>query len=122
MFTIHAQSQIKEQFPTLTLCEQSKKKGELWAAMSDEEKQPYNTLAQRDVERFDREVLELRTQGWFTNKDGVKSTDLKRKLTRDDKKKAAETKIKEADLKAIEKTKTLEAKVKEVLKKDNPKA
>ena len=106
------------------MCELSKKKGELWAGMSDEEKQPYYTLAERDVERYDREVLELRTQGWFTNEDGVKSTDLKRKLSRDDKKKAAEAKIKGSDLKTIEKTKTLDDKVKVVLKlkKDNRKA
>jgi len=58
-----------------------KKKGELWTQMTEKEKQPFVELAAKDHERYDREVLHLRTHGFFINKDGKKSTDMKKKLS-----------------------------------------
>jgi len=43
----------------------------------------YQDLLVQDNLRYDREVEELRTNGFFVNSDGIKSTDLKKKLTKD---------------------------------------
>ena len=47
----------------------------MWNNMSDEQKEPFNKLAQADKERYDRQKQELDTQGYFTLDDGTKSTD-----------------------------------------------
>ena len=58
-----------------------RKKAELWSKMSDKEKAPYLELSAADHDRYEKEVLHLRTHGFFINKDGVKSTDIKKKVS-----------------------------------------
>jgi len=57
-----------------------KKKGELWSTMSEADKIPYVKLSNIDQERYDQEVKQLRTYGFFIDKNGVKSTDMKKKV------------------------------------------
>ena len=56
---------------------------------------PYELLAEKDVARFDNEVMHLRTHGFFINEDNVKSTTLKKKQTREEQKAITEKKDKE---------------------------
>lgn len=54
----------------------AKEIGEKWAAMSEKEKQPYELLQAKDKDRHEKEMADLKKNGFFVNKDGVKSTDL----------------------------------------------
>jgi hypothetical protein len=53
-----------------------KKSSELWGKITEKEKATWDALAAKDVERFDKETKDLADKGYFTTKDGVKSTDL----------------------------------------------
>lgn len=44
--------------------------------MTDKEKEPYFQLGREDKIRYDKQTLDLYTQGYFTTEDGTKSTDL----------------------------------------------
>lgn len=105
-FNSSAHQQIKANFPDLSLQDLMRKKAELWSKMSDKEKGPYVELSAKDHDRFEKEVLHLRTHGFFINKDGVKSTDLKKKVSLEERKKQAqlsqETKLKESQAKEKE--------------------
>lgn len=47
-------------------------------------------MHEQDKARFDKEVDQLRTVGYFINSEGVKSTDLERKLSKRERVAAAE--------------------------------
>lgn len=79
-FTIHSHEQVKNKFPNLTLVDMMRKKAELWNIMSEIDKKPYLNLAAIDHKRFEDEVLQLKSNGFFINKDGVKSSDKKKKV------------------------------------------
>ena len=51
----------------------------IWQRMTDDEKRPYEVESNKDKLRKEREDRELEQQGYFTLKDGTKSTDLKPK-------------------------------------------
>ena len=70
---------IKAQNPNIKHTEIVGKLGELWNGMSDKEKKLYETESAKDHQRHSREVEQLRTIGYFVNKDGIKSTELKKK-------------------------------------------
>ena len=48
--------------------------------MSEANKMPYVKLSNIDQARFDQEVMQLQTNGFFISKDGVKSTDMTKKV------------------------------------------
>jgi hypothetical protein len=47
-----------------------------WKLMTDQAKQKYHKLAEQDKLRHHKECEELKSKGYFINKDGVKSTDM----------------------------------------------
>jgi hypothetical protein len=47
--------EVKAQNPNIRITKISKKLGELWKALSDEEKRNYQEMARRDRERYERE-------------------------------------------------------------------
>lgn len=51
--------------------------------MSDEEKRPYIDMSLKDKIRRHHECEQLTTLGYFVNERGVKSTDMKVKVTRE---------------------------------------
>lgn len=51
----------------------------VWQRMTDDEKKPYELESKKDKLRKERQDRELEQQGYFTLKDGTKSTDLKPK-------------------------------------------
>lgn len=57
--------------------ERMKKFGEEWKLLTDKDKTKYVKMAEDDVKRFEKETQELEEKGYFVNKDGIKSTDLK---------------------------------------------
>jgi hypothetical protein len=52
---------------------------ELWKTLSDAEKTKYFKLSADDKLRYQNEMQQLLTQGYFVNEDGIKSTDQKKK-------------------------------------------
>jgi len=53
---------------------------ERWDALTDAKKKPYEKLAADDKVRLEKEREQLCTYGYFINADGVRSTELTRKL------------------------------------------
>ena len=49
----------------------------MWAVISDSDKQPYVDMVAQDRLRYKEQRRELLTKGYFTLKDGSKSTDSK---------------------------------------------
>jgi len=111
-----AQPQVKHDFPELPQADRFRKIFEQWAAMTPKEKMPYEQQALEDAKRYDNEVDQLRTHGFFVNADGVKSTDLKKKVSLEERKKIAEEKEK-----VKEKEKAQKLKEKERFDKDKAK-
>ena len=52
---------------------------ETWKAMSSEEKKPFESMAQKDADRFAKEKKEFNDTGFFTNTEGVHSSKLEAK-------------------------------------------
>ena len=53
-----------------------------WGQMGDVEKKSYNELHYADVKRFEKEKIDLDTQGFFINKEGQDSRTLRVKVKR----------------------------------------
>ena len=51
------------------------KSAEMWKALSDDDKKPYNDKATADEKRYKDQLAELEEKGYFTMPDGTKSTD-----------------------------------------------
>jgi hypothetical protein len=51
----------------------------MWSKLSEKSKKPYDDMATKDHSRYEKEVDQLRTKGYFINIDGVKSTDKKKR-------------------------------------------
>lgn len=88
--------------------------------MTEKEKQPFVELAAKDHERYDREVLHLRTHGFFINKDGKKSTDMKKKLSQEERKKQEKASQEAKGKSDKEKEKAAREKALELAKLDKP--
>lgn len=66
---------LKEQ-KNLKHTEAAKLCGDLWGKLSEAEKQPFIDLANKDKERYEKQLKELQTKGYFIMQDGTKSSDV----------------------------------------------
>lgn len=73
---------LRNKNPQLAITEISKLMGQKWNKMSEKQKSPYYLQAENDQVRYQKEMNELMTKGFFINQDGVKSTDLVNKKKR----------------------------------------
>lgn len=64
-----------------SITEASKKIGEEWKLLTDAGKAKYVKMADQDKLRFEKEMNELNSKGYFVNSDGIKSTDILPKLS-----------------------------------------
>ena len=87
-----------------------KKKAEIWKTLSEKQKKKYEDESKKDHTRREKEVLHLRQHGFFVDKNGVKSTDLKKKVSREDAKKATASKDQEKVKAKAERVKAQELK------------
>ena len=55
---------------------------EKYHKLTDAARKPFENESAQDRVRYENEVDQLRTNGFFVNKDGVKSCDLKKKVSR----------------------------------------
>ena len=56
-----------------------------WAKMTDEEKEPYVKLEQRDLARHEKQMAEYKENGYFIKPDGTKSNEgISKKSKNDD--------------------------------------
>jgi hypothetical protein len=83
---------IAAKFPNIPLTQLMKKKAELWKSLSEKQLKKYEDASKKDHERREKEILHLRQHGFFVDKNGVKSTDLKKKVSREEAKKATASK------------------------------
>ena len=75
-FSINKQKEVRQKNPDVPSTEVAKIMGKQWAKFSEKQKAPYHCQAQKDLVRFDKETKELMEFGFFTNQDGIKSTDV----------------------------------------------
>ena len=68
--------------PGMKITEVMRKIAEAWNSMTSTQKKPFEDLAAQDKVRHDNEIKQLKTKGFFINSEGVKSTDLKKKITK----------------------------------------
>ena len=47
----------------------------MWKELAEDKKLKYVNLSVKDKKRYKKEMDEMKTKGYFTNKDGVKSTE-----------------------------------------------
>ena len=66
---------LKAEEPTLSVTEGAKRNGAAWKAMDAKAKAKYIALHEEDVTRFEKQTAELESKGYFTMKDGTKSTE-----------------------------------------------
>ena len=79
---------LKKQFPDKKVAEIFSMIAEKFAKLTDAAKKPYEDESKADRTRHENEIDQLRTNGFFVNKDGVKSCDMKKKVSKDNSKKA----------------------------------
>ena len=71
-FSIEKMSEIKEANPQMSHTQAISECGKQWNSLNDEEKKPYEALAASDKARYQKEMEELETQGYYTNAHGLK--------------------------------------------------
>ena len=79
-FSIQNSKALKEKSPEIAHLDVMKKSGEDWKLMTDQQKQKYEKLSLQDKARYQKETDMLEAKGYFINKEGVKSTNIKPEL------------------------------------------
>lgn len=69
-FSNEKRPEVNEKFPDLKAKEVMSKLGEMWSSCSEEDKEPYNDLAKKDKERYERQMGEYEDGGVFYDEDG----------------------------------------------------
>lgn len=78
-------SALKKEFPDKSATEIMKLTSEKFKNLTEAAKKPYEAESAKDRVRYENEIDQLRTHGFFVNKDGVRSCDLKKKVSRNSK-------------------------------------
>lgn len=76
------QKSLREKNPSLGITEISKLAGQKWNKLSEKQKSPFYLQSEQDNQRYQNEMNELMTKGFFVNQEGTKSTDLVNKKKR----------------------------------------
>lgn len=79
-FTVEMLKNPTDKLNALNHQEKIKEMGSMWKELSDDQKAVYQKMAEEDKARYERETREMEEQGYFINKDGIKSTDIKPEL------------------------------------------
>ena len=66
IFLAESREKCKKEFPNASVCEQSKKIGEWWKNLSDDEKKTYQDKSVKDKERYERQKKEFDETGKFS--------------------------------------------------------
>ena len=80
IYMLSAQKDIHQQNPNLKLAETSKLIGEQWRNLSDDEKEKYSQIVVKDKHRYEQQVQDLLTKGFFIMQDGSKSSEHQKKI------------------------------------------
>lgn len=75
-FTNDVRPGIMKSHPEKKITEVAKIIGEAWNKLSDKQKVPFEKKNEKDKVRYQEEMDQLMTKGFFINQDGVKSTDI----------------------------------------------
>ena len=75
-------AEVKRDNPDLRQPEVMAKCGEMWKGYSEKDKAPYNKMHEEDVAFVEKQKKELEKKGYYTLKNGQKSTDLEEKKKR----------------------------------------
>mmetsp|Transcript_24464 Transcript_24464/g.37939 ORF Transcript_24464/g.37939 Transcript_24464/m.37939 type:complete len:144 (-) Transcript_24464:104-535(-) len=74
-FSMAEVNKIKEKEKLEKHTDAMKRAGEIWSEMSDKEKKPFIKLREKDVARYEKQMKEMETNGFFEMDDGSKSSD-----------------------------------------------
>ena len=107
---------VREQNPDLKMAQVTTKSAADWGTLSKSKKAKYEKQAIADKQRHQKEVHQLETKGFFVNKDGVKSCELKKKRSRADMKLAKEKLQKSKEAEKVRKQKMNDLKKKKMAK------
>ena len=71
-------NQFKKENPNekIEISKLAKESGVKWNEMTMINKEKYEKLQQKDHERYNDQLAQIRKNGYFTTEDGIKSTDL----------------------------------------------
>ena len=72
-FMIETTKKLTEKNPSLKQKEKVTKAAEVWKALTDKQKTKYNKLAEDDKLRYDNQMKQFESKGWFILADGSKS-------------------------------------------------
>ena len=75
-FSNSVRPDIMKKHPTKKITEIAAIIGEAWNKLSDKQKVPFEKKNEADKVRYQEEMDQLMTRGYFINQDGVKSTDI----------------------------------------------
>lgn len=74
--------QNKESLKGLSVPDIARKISAAWAEMTDKQKEKFEALSEKDGERYEDQINQIKKNGFFMTLDGTKSTDLPQKTKR----------------------------------------
>jgi len=89
-FSVETAKEIRLANPSIKIGEVGSQVKAKWDGLSDAKKKPYEKLADDDKARMEKERDQLCTYGYFIDKDGVRSTELTRKIGKRERQENAE--------------------------------
>ena len=75
IFLNNMYAETAEKLSSKSLSEVSKAIGQKWKKLTDSQKKPFEDASAKDAKRHEREMKQFTKLGYFTNSDGIKSTD-----------------------------------------------
>ena len=73
---------LAKEIGSVKVADVAKKLSERWGALTPKQKKKYEDLAEKDQVRYQNQIDELRSNGYFMMEDGTKSTDTEPKKKR----------------------------------------
>lgn len=72
-FNVHSQKQILQENPNFSLMDSSKRVSELWKKLDVSERENFEKMAQKDKLRYENDLNDMLTLGYFIMQDGSRS-------------------------------------------------
>lgn len=90
-YNIEVSKSIRQKNPEMKIIEVSKRVSEQWTKMSNDSKAPYEKLAIQDKSRYEKELKNLISKGYFLLEDGAKSSEFMNKPKKEKKQPASQS-------------------------------
>lgn len=108
-FMTEKTAELQKSKPEMSFGERAGEISNMWKEMSDKDKAKYDKMAEPEKKRYEQQMAELKSKGYFIMEDGSKSTDAKNRV-KAKKKQANQTVAEEKTPKARKSVKEAKAK------------